>query len=387
MWYQATTPGHLRLAPQLLQRLERARPGLNVLLTGTEEVLAAAGCGAGNPAGSGPAGTAGDGMIRWPLPRDDGAAARAFVEHWRPDIGIWTAGDLRPALLATAGRRGVALFLVDADETLLAGPGWRIVPSATRSALRRFEAILARTPATETHLRRRLGLRDAPVAVSGPLQVASRPLPCNRSDHEELAALLRGRPVWLAAHLDPREIGVVLAANAEITRTAHRCLLVIAPDRPAESAPFRDALQASGLRHLCWSEGALPDETIEVILADTPGELGLWYRIAPISFMGSSLIPGGPGSDPNEPAAHGSAILYGPGIRDHLGVYARYAEAGAARIVRDAQTLAAAVRQLIPPDQSAAMAHAAWDVATRSAAAMDQLIDMVLTALDRRGAG
>ena len=129
----------------------------------------------------------------------------------------------------------------------------------------------------------------------------------------------------------------------------------------------------------------LPDETTQVILADTAGELGLWYRIAPITFMGGSLCEGAHGSDPNEPAAHGSAIIHGPNVRAYQPAYSRFAEAGAARGVRDADTLAQAVQSIIPPDRSAAMAHAAWDVATQGAAMMDRLVALVGETLDARG--
>lgn len=373
VWYHATTPAHADLAEEISERLTRARPGLHVLLTGTREILAEwAPC---------------SGVLACQLPADDSISVQSFLGHWRPDIGIWTAGDVRPALLAAAQKRGMPLYLVDADEAHLPGKGWRLIPSTTRSSLRRFGLIMARNAAAEAALRRLLRPRDTAITVTGPLRVASEPLPYDQSDQEELSALLRARPVWLAAHLRPEEAGIVVRANAEVMRVSHRALLIIAPENPNDSTPFHDALKAENLRYITWSEGALPDETTQAILADTEGELGLWYRLAPIAFMGGSLLPGGRGSDPDEPAAHGSAILYGPNIGDHVATYAHYAGAGAARIVRDAVTLAGAVRRTIPPDQSARMAHAAWDVATQNAAVMDRLVDVVLTALDARGAG
>lgn len=373
VWYHATTPAHAELAEEIGERLTQARPGLHVLLTGSHAVLAEwAPC---------------PGVLTCPLPGEDGVSAQSFLGYWRPNICIWTAGDVRPALLAAAQKRGVPLYLVDADEAHLPGAGWRLIPSATRSALRRFRLIMARDTAAETALRRLLRPREAAMTVTGPLRVASKPLPYDQGDQEELSVLLRARPVWLAAHLRPEEAGIIVRSNAEVMRVSHRALLIMAPESPGESGPFHDALKAGNLRYITWSEGALPDETTQAILADTEGELGLWYRVAPITFMGGSLVPGGRGSDPDEPAAHGSAILYGPNIGDHVATYAHYAGAGAARIVRDAATLAGAVRRTIPPDQSARMAHAAWDVATQNAAVMDRLVDVVLTALDERGAG
>lgn len=373
VWYQAATADHADLADDLAERLTQVRPGLHVLLTATPDILR------GRPPGPG--------VLACPLPADEGGAAQAFLAHWRPDAGVWTAGMVRPALLAAAQKGGVPLYLVDADAAHLPAPGWRFIPSATRAALRRFALIMARDGAAESALRRGLGVRDTPITIAGPLRVASKPLPYDEKNHEELAGLLRARPVWLAAHLRPEETAVVLAAYTEIMRVSHRALLVLAPERTEQSGDIRDAVASSGLRHVVWSEGRLPDETTQAILADTANDLGLWYRLAPVSFMGGSLVAGGDGSDPGEPAAHGSAILYGPNIRAYVAEYARYAEAGAARIVRDAATLAGAVRRTLPPDQSARMAHAAWDVATRNAAVMDRVVDMILGALDARGAG
>lgn len=229
---------------------------------------------------------------------------------------------------------------------------------------------------------RRLGVKDVEMTVTGPLLEGATPLNYNESDRELLATLLRGRPVWLAAHLQPEELDTVLKANRAISRISHRNLLILSPDDPAKVQDFRAAVEDANLRYVTWSEGELPEETTQVILADTPDELGLWYRLAPISFMGNSLAASFHGSDPNEPAAHGSAILYGPSIRRYLNTYSRFAEAGAARIVRDPTTLAAAVQRLMAADQSAAMAHAAWDVSSRSAEVTDRLMDLIQDTLD-----
>ncbi|MEQ9258425.1 MAG: glycosyltransferase N-terminal domain-containing protein [Roseovarius sp.] len=370
LWCHATLQSHVDVALTLRERLTVQRPKLNLLLT--------------IPDGMALPERIGNSTICTYLPAESTGATEAFLSHWEPDLCIWTAGDLRPALLSQAQKRRVPLYLVDADEARLTRPGWRLLPDATKQTLKRFQTIFARNAGTEIFLRRRFGLRDAHIEVTGTLREASKPLRYNESDREELTGLLRGRPVWLAAHLQPGEIETVLKANMEVIRMSHRALLIVAPASPRKSEPFQETLTAFGLRYIAWSSGALPDETTQAILADTENELGLWYRVSPISFMGGSLVPDTHGSDPNEPAAHGSAILYGPNIRTYLDSYSRYAEAGGARIVRDAETLAAAVRRLIPPDQSASMAHAAWDVVTQGAEVMDRLVDMVDAVLDER---
>lgn len=373
IWCHAAGPGHAEALLQLHDRLRTQRPDLALLLTAKDDLPGEITARRTN-------------VLCQTLPEDTVPAAEAFLGHWRPDICIWTGGDLQPAILNCADRHGIPLCLVDADEDLLSRPAWRWFPDLPRSLLRRFEFIMARNANTARFLRR-MGVRETDITVTGPFVAGTVSLPYNESDRDELAAILRGRPIWLAAMLQTGEIDCVLAAHRQVSKLSHRVLLIMVPDDPGEGNVFAAALEDSGMRYVRWSEGALPQETTQVILADTRGELGLWYRVAPISFMGSSLVAGAHGCDPNEPAAHGSAILYGPNIRRYLNDYSRFAEAGAARIVRDADTLSAAVKRLIPPDQSAAMAHAAWDVASRSAELTDRIADVIHDTLDVLEAG
>lgn len=369
LWAHAADTGHIDPLLQLLNRLRLQRPELSMLLTTTGP----------SPA---PQFKPQTGIIFEELPEDTVATAEAFLAHWHPDIALWTGGALQPALLDRTAEMGVPMALVDAMEARLTRPAWRWFPDLPRALLRQFDFVMARDEASARFLRR-MGVPESVISVTGPLLEGTVSLPHNETDRTDLAAVLLGRPVWLAAMIRPQEVETILTAHREISRFSHRTLLVVVPDTPEDTAPFTRALEDAGMRFIAWSDGAFPDETTQVILADTHGEMGLWYRLAPITFMGSSLVSGAHGCDPNEPAAHGSAILYGPNIRRYLTSYSRFAEAGAARIVRDAETLAAAVKRLIPPDQSAAMAHAAWEVASRSAELTDRIADLLNDRLDR----
>jgi hypothetical protein len=111
------------------------------------------------------------------------------------------------------------------------------------------------------------------------------------------------------------------------------------------------------------------------------GELGLWYRVAPISLVGGSLQPIG-GHNPFEPAALGSAILHGPYVTNFVDIYQRLTEAGAARLVTGPDTLAEAVHELMNPDKAASMAHAAWEVVSQGAEVTDRALDAIFDRLD-----
>lgn len=371
IWAHAVDAARADTLVHLARRLAQQRPGLHMVLTTSEKVKERR--------------HSGKTVIWQPLPEDQVAAAETFLDHWRPDICLWTGGDLKPALLISAAKRSLPLYLVDADEAYLERPAWRWFPDMPRAVLGSFTEILTRDE-TAARLLRRFGAPERIISVTGPFQEGAMTLPYKIADREELAMLLRSRPIWLAAMVQVAELDTVLDAHREVSRLAHRSLLILVPDDLSDAEAIRARLDAQGWRYIAWSEGAVPSETTQIILADTRGEMGLWYRLAPISFMGSSLVAGQQGSDPNEPAAHGSAILYGPHVGRYLRRYARYAESGAARIVRDTATLAAAVQRLIAPDQAAAMAHAAWEVASKGAAVTDRILDMVLDRLDRQDA-
>jgi 3-deoxy-D-manno-octulosonic-acid transferase len=375
VWAHAVDAGRARALAALARQLAQHRPDIAMVMTLPAD--AAAGDGKSDL----PRGPA----IRQPLPPDNIAAAEAFLGHWRPDLCLWSGGELQPALLICAAREGVPLCLVDAEEALLERSRWPWFRDLPRAVLSEFAEIHVRDEAAARQARR-MGADPACVRVTGALQEEALALPYREDDHETLARIMRTRPVWLAAMVQPEELDTVLGAHREASRAAHRCVLIVVPDDPGQSATMAARIEGGGWRFIAWSEGGLPDETTQVILADTRGEMGLWYRLAPVSFMGSSLVSGQHGRDPDEPAAHGSAILYGPNVARYLHRYSRYAEAGGARIVRDTETLAAAVQALLPPDRAATMAHAAWEVASRGAEVTDRVVEMVLDTLDRRAA-
>ncbi|MFD1156548.1 3-deoxy-D-manno-octulosonic acid transferase [Roseovarius aestuarii] len=367
IWAHAADGSRADALVQLAERLAQQRPGLRMLLTSSGDLQR-------------------DRQIEDPViwqivPQDSVADAEAFLKHWTPDLCLWTGGNVLPALICSADTLGIPLYLVDAEEHMLIRPGWRWFPDLPKALYSKFSVIMVRSAAAARELRR-IGTGSTEVTVTGPFQEGTVALPYNQSDHDELSALLRGRHVWLAAMAQPDELPTILEAHRRVSKFAHRALLVIVPDDITESDAFRKQLEAGDWRHVIWSDGELPEETTQILLADTTGELGLWYLLATVTFMGSSLFLDQTGRDPNEPVAHGSAVLYGPNVSRYVSRYSRYAAAGAACVVQDADTLAAAVQRLIAPDEAAMMAHAAWDVASQSAAVTDQILDLVQDTLD-----
>lgn len=319
------------------------------------------------------------------LPSENPADVSRFFHHWEPDVLLWKGPAVRPALISGAHERGIPSFLIDADELDLEHRNWRWLPDSLKPTLQLFTKIYAHDSASGFRLRRMLGM-EAQVEDSGPLLEDSPALNCSESDLDDLSDSLTARPVWLAARIQPEELNIVLTAQRATMRLSPRLLLMIVPDRPEQAAAIRTECEAQKWRVSHWDDAEMPEERTQILLAENAEELGLFYRVAPITLLGSSLVSGHGGRNPFEPAALGSAVLYGPGVRQHLQAYSRLARAGAARIVKDVESLSAALASLMAPDKVAKLVHAGWETVSEGAMVTDHILEQINETLDQKDA-
>ncbi len=314
-------------------------------------------------------------------PSEHPDAVKAFWWRWSPNIALWTYGNLRPNLLEITHRKKCPIALIDADKAGFDGRRDRWLPDLSRQLLDPFVTFLVRTRDAQARLDA-LGIDKNRVSITPPLQAGGYTMPCEDTDLSDLAQTLSGRPVWLANSVQAEEIDAVLSAHRQAVRLSHRLLLILhlAEENLIDAFAAQDYSESFRLSD--WSSGETPDDGTQVLLVTEPEDLGLFYRLAPVTFMGSSMVRGHQGRNPFEAAALGSAVLYGPNVRDFLPFYARLSKAGAAQIVKDGETLGAAVTRLIAPDQAAAMAIAGWDVVSEGADLTDRVIDLVHATLD-----
>lgn len=307
-------------------------------------------------------------------PSDDPQSARAFLDHWRPAAAVFTEGELRPAILHEAKHRSIALILADAKKPILMPEreGW--YPGLMRAALHCFEQILAIDDAAARAFRK-AGASASAVKITGRLEEESAALPCLEAERANLAQLLASRPVWLAAGLPEAEEAAVIAAHRTAQSGAHRLLLIIAPQDPARAPALAAKLsEEEGLITACRDAEEEPEPDVEVFITDGQTEMGLWYRLAPVSFMGGSLTGNGSLRNPMEAAALGSAILYGTRPGPYAPVFGRLGTARAARAVGTPSDLSDALIDLLAPDKAARLAQAAWIVASDGAEVTENLV-------------
>ena len=325
------------------------------------------------------------GVILQPPPGETPADAKGFLDYWRPEIGVLSDGELRPALLHQVAERKIPLLMVYArgPRFLRDRDGW--YPGLMRSALSAFKQILAVDEAG-AKLFRKAGAPLSAVAVTGRTEEESVVLPCLERERATLADLLAARPVWFAAGLPATEEAVVLRAHRVALQHSHRLLLILAPDDPAQAADRARRLEETdGWVVAQRAREEEPDPAVEIFVVDNPADYGLWYRLAPVTFLGGSLTGPGPTRDPMEAAALGSAIIHGPKTGRHGLVFGRLGAARATRAVASATDLSDALGELLAPDRAARLAQSAWAVASDGAEVTELVLDRIRALMDGDG--
>ncbi len=283
------------------------------------------------------------GAIHQFIPLDVPRYMRRFLDHWRPDLALLAESEIWPNAVIELEARQVPLILVNGRMSERSFRRWRRWPAAIGSLLARFSLCLAQSAADAE----RFASLGAPrVAVTGNLKFDAAPPPADPHAVAQLSGLLAGRPVWLAASTHPGEEEAVAVAHEALLERFPHLLTILVPRHPDRGADIADLVRSAGLTTALRSRGDLPDRAVQVYIADTVGETGLFFRIAPVVFVGGSLVPHG-GQNPIEPAKLGAAILHGPHVHNFEDVYAVIDDARGALMVKDSAALARAVSELL----------------------------------------
>lgn len=240
------------------------------------------------------------------IPIDTPSATARFLEHWRPQAGLFVDSDIWPNLVLGARERGVRLALVNARMSQRSFESWRWVRSTAGAILSSFEICLAQDDDIAARFRS-LGAND--VRVIGSLKADAPVLPADLEKLKALQSAIAGRHVLLAAQTHPGEEETVLPAHDALRRSFPDLLTIIVPRHPARGPDI--AMLCGGRPTLLRSAGGIPARDTEVFIADTMGELGLFYRLVRFCFVGGSLIRHG-GQNPIEPAKLECGVIAGP---------------------------------------------------------------------------
>ena len=288
-------------------------------------------------------------------PLDAPGPLTRFLRHWRPDAAVFVESELWPQMLRRTFESGAKMALLNARLSERSIEGWKKRPALARYLFEVFELILTQNDATAAAM---VDLQAPPdrVARGINLKSLSDPLPIDEDALFEARAALGHRPVWIASSTHEGEEQTVLAAHRRLLGDHPGLHLILAPRHPDRGDEVEALIAAAGLTATRRSRGDRPGA--DVYLADTMGELGTWYALGDIVFLGGALRPIG-GHNPFEVAQSGAVALSGPHVTNFAETYAEMTDAGAAMIISDTAGLAATVDRLLTDDSARDTACAA----------------------------
>ena len=242
------------------------------------------------------------------MPIDRPGEINAFLDHWNPDVAIWVESELWPNLLTAVQGRGIPTFLVQGRISERSFRHWRFLRRLVRPLLEGFSRVLVQTPGDADRYR---ALGAVEPIVTGSLKYSSPPLKIDQIELAQINLRLRGRPCWVAASVHPGEFSLLCDAHVIIRRRFPNLLTIVVPRHPVAGASMeRFSLNADISVAVRSRADEITDET-EIYIGDSFGELGIFYEICPIAFVGGSLVPHG-GQNPLEAIQLGCVVLLGP---------------------------------------------------------------------------
>jgi 3-deoxy-D-manno-octulosonic-acid transferase len=369
LWIHAASVGEATAMLALIERLLQERPTLEILVT-TGTVTSADVLESRLPA------RARHQFVPIDLPR---WIAR-FLDYWRPDLALWVESELWPNLILATHRRGVPMALINGRLSAGSYARWQKWPALIGPVLQAFSLCLAQDEEQARRFRR-LGARE--VSMVGDLKAAAAALPVDRSQLKGLGRQIKTRPLWLAASTHAGEEEIAARVHRQVAANHPGLLTIIVPRHPARGDAIYAMLRAHGLRIAQRRRGEPITDQTDVYLADTIGELGLFYSLVGIAFVGGSLVAKG-GHNPFEAARLDCAVLHGPDVGNCVGMAAELAAAGAAETVSDADGLAQAVSALLGDRRLRAERAAAGRLVTAASSdALDAVLMHLAPWLDR----
>jgi 3-deoxy-D-manno-octulosonic-acid transferase len=324
-WFHAASVGETNAVLPVIEAIAAEHPEINLLLT-TGTVTSAKLARARLP----------EGAVHQYVPLDNQDYVRRFLKHWRPDLAVFVESEIWPNLVLETSTLHIPLVLVNGRMSFRSFRRWRGRPGLSRPLFSAFNLVLAQNE----RMAQRFAALGTPRAVPvGNLKADAPPPPVELAGHKKLAAALAGRTVWLAASTHPGEDNIAAVAHLAMKKARPDLLTVIVPRHP-ERGPFIARLLAGAdLNVTLRSEGKLPEAGTDIYIADTIGELGLFYNLVPVALIGGSLVPHG-GQNPVEAIKLGAAVMTGPHWRNFADAYDELLRAGGAVQVTDAQSLA-----------------------------------------------
>jgi 3-deoxy-D-manno-octulosonic-acid transferase len=234
-----------------------------------------------------------------------------FLKFWTPNLAILVESEWWPNLICQTKQSKIPLILLNARLSDKSYQRWLSVRLLAKSLLKKFAVCLV----SSNEIEDRLTKLGAPSIKRCPhLKFAVEPLPVNLQKLKQLHSMILDRPIWVAASTHPGEEELILKAHQNLRTKFPNLLTVIIPRHPKRAKEIAQLCYKAGENEqtVCLYSQNLPKAETNIWVGDTIGELGLFFRLSHIVFVGKSLLLPGGGHNPIEPALLKCAVLYGP---------------------------------------------------------------------------
>ena len=364
IWFHAASVGESLSLVELIKRISYSQPDYNFLIT-TGTITSAKLILSRLPSNA----------VHQYIPVDTPKAVEKFLDRWRPSLAIWTESEFWPNLISFTSARDIPMILINARISEKSYRRWRFFKKSLKNLIEKFNYSLIQDKKTVTYFSK-IGISSNNFELTGTLKEGSAALPYSETEQVEISKQILNRPVWLAASTHEGEEKLIAAAHRHASKASQGLLLIIVPRHPERGLEIASILTKENFKICLRSKKDKISSDTQIYIADTLGELGLWYRIAPVSFVGGSFVPIG-GHNPFEPAALGSAILHGPYVENFKEIYNRLNVAGAAVKIEEASELGVKLIETLSPENAAKLAQSAWEVSSNGAEITDRAIKLI----------
>ncbi len=363
-WVHAASVGEAISVLSLVKKINCEYPSLSIIMT-TGTVTSAAIMAERLPKN----------IVHQFIPFDQPIWVQRFLDHWQPDLVLWVESEFWPNLLRAIKTKKIPIVLINARISLNSFRRWQRVSRTISRLLGHFSMCLAQSDQDAEKLLR-LGANT--VRVPGNLKYAADPLPVDDGMLTAFWNIISTRPVWIAASTHRGEEKAVANAHHIIAENHPGLLTIIIPRHPIRGKEIALSLANLGLTVSLRSENSPVQPKTQIYIADTLGELGLFYRISPIAFIGGTLIQHG-GQNMLEAAKLECAIIHGPSTTNFTSITNKFSEVNGAIKIKNDIELADAVNILLNDEKRRKkQISAALGVAKSQNSILDNIMEELL---------
>lgn len=357
IWLHAVSVGEMNSALILVEELFKFSPQTSILFT-TTTLTSASIIATKIPNFKGK-------VIHQFLPIDSYFCVLNFLNFWQPKAAIFVESEIWPNLIAEASNSGAATFLVNARMSEKSAKKWRWARMVGFSIFDYFSAIFAQTQEDQKRLQK---LTNQEVSFYGNLKSQAQNLHCNEEELEKLKSQIGARKFWLAASTHKGEEEFVVQTHQLLKKYFPDLLTIIVPRHPNRADEIKSLFATASFAQRSKNQNI--ESSTEIYLADSLGELGIFYRLADFTFLGGSLMEIG-GHNPFEAIKLGCVVISGRKVFNFKEIYQILEQKNACVMVDNLEQLSNQVRGFLLDEKS----HA--DMANRASKVIESSDDIV----------